>query len=91
MLREMTKDFRVAYVETREKISSRVRGAVEYNVSAIGEDLVALVDQVGVVSGPYVMFGSSLGATAIVDCFAALRRKLEQNRAFACFGIYPSL
>jgi pimeloyl-ACP methyl ester carboxylesterase len=75
VLREMTREFRVIYVETREKISSQVRGDVEYSVSAIGRDLVTLIDQLGVAPGPYVMFGSSLGATAIVDCYAALTRK----------------
>jgi pimeloyl-ACP methyl ester carboxylesterase len=75
VLKEMTKDFRVVYVETREKISSQVRGAADYSVSAIGKDLVSLIDRLDFASGPYVMFGSSLGATAIVDCYAALKRK----------------
>lgn len=78
VLREMTNDFEVVYVETREKISSEMPAvAADYSVRAIGNDLVALVDGGDTLPGRYVMFGSSLGATAIVDCFAAMRRKPE--------------
>jgi pimeloyl-ACP methyl ester carboxylesterase len=75
VLKEMTRDFRVVYAETREKISSQMQGAAEYSVTAIGKDLVNLIDQCGLVPEPYVMFGSSLGATAIVDCYASLEKK----------------
>jgi pimeloyl-ACP methyl ester carboxylesterase len=75
VLKEMTKDFPVVYVETREKISSQVLGNVEYSVTAIGNDLVNLVEQLGFPPERYIMFGSSLGATAIVDCYPALMRK----------------
>ena len=43
VLREMTKDFRVTYVETREKISSRIEGRVQFGVEDIGGDIVSLV------------------------------------------------
>ena len=36
VLLEMTKDFTVYYLETREKISSQVFGKAEYSVEAIG-------------------------------------------------------
>jgi pimeloyl-ACP methyl ester carboxylesterase len=75
VLKEMTKDFRVVYVATREKISSRVLGNAEYSVTAIGNDLVNLVEQLGFSPERYIIFGSSLGATAIVDCYPALMRK----------------
>jgi pimeloyl-ACP methyl ester carboxylesterase len=71
----MTRDFRVIYVETREKTSSSVRGRVEYGVEDIGKDLVAVVEQLDLAPKSYVMFGSSLGATAIVDCFSLLSRE----------------
>ena len=75
VLKEMTRDFRVVYAETREKVSSQMQGAAEYSVEAIGKDLVRLIGGSDLVPGPYVMFGSSLGATAIVDCYASLERK----------------
>ena len=44
VLLEMTRDTRVIYVETREKISARVRGGADYGVQAISSDLVAIVN-----------------------------------------------
>jgi pimeloyl-ACP methyl ester carboxylesterase len=67
-LREMTRDFQVYYVETREKISSTSGKRDDYSVTSIGRDLVALVKHFGFSDGGYQMFGSSLGATAILDC-----------------------
>jgi len=75
VLRELTKDFRVVYAETREKVSSGVSRREEYSIEAIGHDLVGLVEQLGLPPGWYVPFGSSLGATAIVDCYSALTSK----------------
>ncbi len=73
VLREMTKDFNVYYVETREKISSRIEGNMEFGVEEIGSDIVLLIEQMGLSS--YVLFGSSLGATAIIDCYRLLNPK----------------
>ena len=73
VLREMTKDFRVFYIETREKISSQTSRNVEYSVEAIGQDIVTLISHLGLKENEYVLFGSSLGATAILDCCRFLR------------------
>lgn len=75
VLKEMTKDFRVHYVETREKKSSRMQGNADYGVTPVGEDLSKTVERLDFLPEGYVMFGSSLGATAIVDCFQSLKRK----------------
>lgn len=75
VLFEMTKDFTVYYIETREKISSQVKGKVEYSVETIGQDIVAFISHLKLKSGEYILFGSSLGATAILDCC----RFLEQS------------
>lgn len=75
VLREMTKEYTVHYVETREKISSRVRGKVEYSVEALGLDLVAIVSLFKLDSGRYILFGSSLGATVILDCCRFLKQR----------------
>jgi pimeloyl-ACP methyl ester carboxylesterase len=69
----MTKDFSVYYVETREKISSRIEGDVRFGVEEIGADVVRVVEQMNL--NDYVLFGSSLGATAIIDCYRSLKRK----------------
>jgi len=74
VLREMTKDFTVYYIETREKISSQVRGKVQYGVEDIGKDIVALVSHFGLKDQQFILFGSSLGASAILDCCRHLDR-----------------
>ena len=67
VLHEMTKDFEVHYVETREKMSSQVSGKVNYGVEDIGKDIAALVAHFKFKPKNYILFGSSLGATAILD------------------------
>lgn len=74
VLAEMTKDFLVYYVETREKMSSDVKGKVEYGVQNIGKDIVALVDHFQLREKSYILFGSSLGATAILDSCQHLKK-----------------
>ena len=75
VLREMTKDFKIYYIETREKISSQVRGKVEYGVEDIARDLVRLVDIFQLQEKNYILFGSSLGASAILESCRILDRK----------------
>ena len=75
VLPELTSDFTVYYLETREKISSQVTGVTDYSVQAIGQDIADFVAQKKLAN--YVLLGSSLGATAIIDCFAYLHSKPE--------------
>jgi pimeloyl-ACP methyl ester carboxylesterase len=75
VLREMTKDFGVHYVETREKISAEVKGRAGYGVEDIAGDIVGLIDQLGLAPGGYVLCGSSLGATAILESYRSLTKK----------------
>lgn len=74
VLLEMTKDFTVYYIETREKISSQIKGKAEYNIEAIAKDIVALISQFDVKKNGYILLGSSLGATAILDACHLLKR-----------------
>ncbi|MBW1814583.1 MAG: alpha/beta hydrolase, partial [Deltaproteobacteria bacterium] len=67
VLLEMTRDFKVYYVETREKASSVVKGNAKYSVEEIGKDIVSLISCLGLEPQKYILFGSSLGATAILD------------------------
>lgn len=75
VLQEMTKNFSIIYIETREKISSQVNGKVAYSVEAIGKDIVYLIDYFKLKDQSYIIFGSSLGATAILDCCRYLNSK----------------
>jgi pimeloyl-ACP methyl ester carboxylesterase len=68
VLLEMTKDFPVYYVETREKISSTAGHHENFGVEAIGRDLIPVIDHCQLPEKGYILFGSSLGATAILDC-----------------------
>jgi len=67
VLLEMTKDFTVYYIETREKITSKVKGKVDYSLEAIGQEIAALVSHFNLESRGCILFGSSLGATAILE------------------------
>ena len=67
VLLELTKDFTVYYTETREKRSSRIKEPVEYSVQAIGKDVAKLVSHLNLKPKKYILMGSSLGATAILD------------------------
>lgn len=75
VLQEMTKDFSVIYLETREKISSRIQGQVKFDVESIGKDIVAVVEHFDLPEKAYLLFGSSLGATAIVDAVRWLKHQ----------------
>lgn len=73
VLLEMTKDFTVYYLETREKISSVVKGTDDYSVEAIGQDIISVIEISGLRNKEFVLLGSSLGATSILDCCKDLR------------------
>ena len=75
VLTEMTKDHVVYYIETREKNSSVLQKRAKFDITAIGDDIVMLVDQLKLKADRYVLFGSSLGATVILDCFSRLKSK----------------
>ncbi len=73
VLRDMTRDFHVYYVETRDKNSAVITGKVnDYSVAALGEDLAAAVEKFGFGDDGFIMFGSSLGGTSILDCSTRL-------------------
>ena len=75
VLHEMTRDFQIFYLETREKNSSRVQGKVAYSVEALGQDVVQVVNALNLKEKNYLLLGSSLGATVILDCYRRLKQK----------------
>ncbi len=74
VLLEMSKDFRIIYIETREKLSSKIHGKVGYGVEDMGLDLIAIIDYYHLEENKYILFGSSLGGTAILDCCKYLEK-----------------
>ena len=81
VLKEMTKDFHVIYVETREKISSKINGKAEFSVEAIAKDIVKLVEIYKLEKNKYIIFGSSLGGTSILESYKGL------NHHPLCFAL----
>jgi len=73
VLREMTQDFNIYYVETREKMSSRVDKKSPISVRILGSDLARLVEFWGFADKSYILMGSSLGATAILESYHHLK------------------
>lgn len=72
VLRQLTATRTVHYLETREKISSRIQGRVSYGVPAMAQDVQGVVEGLGLQDDRYVLVGSSLGATAILESWAGL-------------------
>ncbi len=72
VLREMTRDFTIYYLETREKTTARVRGKADYSVAVIAGDIHNYIKNQLPSGGAYLLFASSLGATAVLDCAAGL-------------------
>ena len=72
ILTDLTRDFTVYYVETREKSTSRVSGKVTYGIEALGEDVRAVIQQLSLPEDGYVLMGYSLGATAVLDTYTRL-------------------
>jgi len=88
VLREMTRDFDVYYLETREKISARIEGKASFSVADIGGDIVALIEYLQLKDQAYFLFGSSLGATAILEVaghFARHSNGTGVDRSQCCF------
>lgn len=75
IIRELTRDFPVFYIETREKPSSVISGIVSYGIPAMGSDLVTIIGKLGLEDGNYILMGNSFGATAIADGFSNLEAK----------------
>lgn len=88
VLIELSRDFVIYFVDTREKASSRLSGKVRFTVETFGTDITTLVKMLNLQDGKFLLFGYSLGATVIVDCYRNLPEKpscmvlLEPNATF---------
>jgi pimeloyl-ACP methyl ester carboxylesterase len=77
VLRVLTAEYRILYLESREKQSSVVPDVekVSFSMQRLALDLDEIVDQVIMPSGDFILAGSSLGATAILEYCALNKRK----------------
>lgn len=67
VLKEMTKDFEVYYLETREKSSSIHITEQALTIKSLGDDLPYILSELNLINSSYILLGSSLGATVIID------------------------
>ena len=67
VLKEMTKDFEVYYLETREKSSSVHINKQPLTIESLGDDLPYVLSELNLINKSFILFGSSLGATVILD------------------------
>jgi len=79
VLKEMTKNFEVYYVETREKGSAIHNSERVLSIESLGSDLVYVLKHHGLEEQAYIMFGSSLGATVILDSMS--RNEIDPSLA----------
>lgn len=63
------------YLETREKRTSKISGDVDYSVSSFVNDIQEAISFFDLSDGQYVLAGSSLGATCILDLVPGLEIK----------------
>jgi len=75
VLQDLSRDFTIHYIETREKKTAIVRGRAKYRVEDCARDLAAIVEQLNLQDDNFILCGSSLGATAIADGFRFLKRR----------------
>ena len=95
VLREITPRFRTLYVETREKSSSVVPdpGKNSFSMSRLKEDISAVISQSVSDNKGFVLIGSSLGATAILEYCSGEERDplcailIAPNSEF-CFPVF---
>lgn len=88
ILVELTEDHVVHFVETREKVTSKILGKVDYGVESIGMDVIEVISHLGLNHRGYVLFGASLTATSALHCSRLFRERpvcmvlLEPNAVF---------
>ena len=73
VLKEMTKDFEIYYLETREKGSAKHPVEQDLSIASLGDDLSSVLDYHNLFDKPYILFGSSLGGTVILDAMSQLK------------------
>jgi len=75
VLVEMTRNYPVYYLETREKSSALLDGDQDQGIISYAQDLINAVDLLDLPRHNYILFGSSLGGTAILDAEPKLQNK----------------
>jgi pimeloyl-ACP methyl ester carboxylesterase len=72
---ELTRDFEVYYVETREKSSSLLSGKVKFNIGTVAGDITSIISLLKLPFDQYILFGYSYSAAIIVEAYPYLKPK----------------
>ncbi|PKN66419.1 MAG: hypothetical protein CVU54_18190 [Deltaproteobacteria bacterium HGW-Deltaproteobacteria-12] len=77
LLKVLCAEYRIIYLESREKQSSKVPDVnkVSFSMQRLALDIGEIVEQVIPPDGEFILAGSSLGATAILEYCGSDRRK----------------
>ena len=70
VLREMSKDFEIYYIETREKSSAKHTKEQKISIQNIGDDISKAIQLNNLENKKFIALGSSMGATVILDAMA---------------------
>ena len=84
LLRSMTQKRRVFYIETREKISARIKkekiGINDFTIARVALDIINVCKGLPIDVEKSIVMGSSFGATALLEAFK--NNKLKVHCAF---------
>ena len=75
VLQEMSKDFEIYYIETREKGSAKHATEQRISIQNIGDDIAKAVQLHDMDDNSFIALGSSMGATVILDAMAENKLK----------------
>jgi len=75
VLQEMSKDFEIYYIETREKGSAKHTREQKISIQNIGDDIAKAVQLHDMDDNSFIALGSSMGATVILDAMAENKLK----------------
>tara|TARA_Y100000748_G_scaffold223766_1_gene188415 strand:- start:3493 stop:4356 length:864 start_codon:yes stop_codon:yes gene_type:complete len=70
VLKEMSKDFEIYYIETREKSSAKHTKEQKISIQNIGDDIAKVVHLHNIDDNSFIILGSSMGGTVILDAMA---------------------
>ena len=72
---ELSRDFELFYIETREKSSSVLSGKVKFDMETVARDITFIIQFFGLNIRKYILFGYSYGATVITEAYGYLESK----------------
>jgi pimeloyl-ACP methyl ester carboxylesterase len=78
VVRELTRDFALHYIETRDRPTSQLNGESRFDCITFGFDVASVINSLGLTEGKYVLIGYSFGAPVLIDCYHILKKKPEQ-------------